>query len=147
MFPFLNDLCCILSLCLAVFVNVRHHVCGYVLKEKSLCMGLCCVAWSWCYIHSYTLLSLEMYSCLLDLLLNACYSCLYTWMRIKHPLKDIETLAILNAMWLCNNTISFPACIYEVPACFPPYLYEMMMFVYRLSHDLWKVCPHSQSCP
>lgn len=50
--PFLSVLCCIWF-----FLNVRHRACGFVVKDN---LYACCVAWR--YIHSYTLLSLEMYS-------------------------------------------------------------------------------------
>lgn len=56
--------------------------------------------------------------------------------QVKTSTRTSEHTAILNVKSLCNNTISFPACVYEVPACFPPYLYDMIVFVYRLSHDL-----------
>lgn len=57
---------------------MRHYVCGSVLGDKSF-YACVCVVWHAVddtFTPTLSLLSLEMYSCLCDLLLNAC--CLYT---------------------------------------------------------------------
>lgn len=141
MFPSLNDFCCTLSG--SDPVNVHHCVsvcmCVSVVMffNQSSCMGLCRVAWSWCYIHSHTLQPLEMFSCSSDGPWNACRGCLYTWMRRKLPLKDMKTRFLLCS----NNLVSVSAC---GAACLPSIPEYDDVCLQTFTWPLWNLPPQAE---
>ena len=115
-----------LTRCLTEFVCITMLVDLY--QSLRACVSGC-VACMWWYSTIYGNVFLSLWSateCMLKL-----------FAQNKDTLWD----TILNMKWLFNNTITFQACVYEVPACFPPHLYDMTMFVHRLSHDLWHFAP------